>query len=107
MDNRVSVAQLNGLLQGSVVSVRAILRSLQMKRTVSGDLWAALEIVEAGVSVVVLVFSRIFASVGEGVLSNGAVLDVAGPIAFRGADKALRLNARSIEVAAAAPYGSV
>lgn len=95
------VAELHGLLDGSVVSVRATLRYLQLKRTVSGDLWATLEIEEAGASVIVLVFPRTFASIPEGVLSKGAVLDVTGPINFRSVDQALRLAARSIAAAAA------
>lgn len=85
------------------MSVRATLKSLQMKRTVSGGLWATLEIEEAGVSVVVLVFPGSFANIREGVLSTGAMVDVAGSITFRSVDHALRLNARSITAVVVSP----
>lgn len=96
MTERAHLAALGGAPDGTLVWVRATLRHLQPKLNALGDRWAALVIEESGTAVTVLVFPRTFASIPEGTLTAGALLDVTGRVTFRSVDQALRIFPISI-----------
>lgn len=58
----------------AVVTIRAVLRSVQLKLNKLGEHWASLQIAQAGHTATVLVFPRTFEATPTGVLHPDAVL---------------------------------
>lgn len=59
----------------AIVTVRATLRSLQLKRNALGRLWAILELEQSGSTATVLVFPQTFATISADTLRPDALLE--------------------------------
>lgn len=58
----------------AVVTVRANLRALQLKRNKLGELWASMVLEQSGSTTTVLVFARTYAAIPAGLLQSGMLL---------------------------------
>lgn len=91
MPRSTPLAQLDDQPVDAVVTVRATLRSLQLKRTVLDQDWAILELEQSGSTTTALVFPKTLATIPSGVLRPDAALQFDARV-LRGADGTTQLT---------------